>query len=66
MVDHLPKSATHYFTPKKFDHFCPQREKRLLKRKKKKKRNRGREWGGGESDMVWENREVWRGIYRWE
>ena len=34
MVDHLPKSATHYFTPKKFDHFCPQREKRLLKTKR--------------------------------
>jgi len=25
-VDHFSKSATHYFTPKKFDHFCPQRD----------------------------------------
>jgi len=26
--------------------------------KKRKKRNRGREWGGRESDMVWGNRKV--------
>ena len=25
MVDHLPKSVTHYFSPKKSDHFCPQK-----------------------------------------